>query len=215
MRALCTNTCNVLVRSDAMCVVHLLNRGSAKPHLNEPARRLKTVLAQRGCPMGAEHMRGVDNPVDALSRTTSDKNDYQLRLAIAKEGWARLGVQPVLDMFAADHNHLLARYWAWNPSPTAEAVDALQQDWSPRVQGGVLHCNPPWPLIPRILRKIRQDKARVVICLPYWVGQPWWPMLKAMLARPMIQLQGAIYQDRWGRTLPPPQWGSVMALLQG
>ena len=80
--------------------------------------------------------------MDALSWTTSEENDCQLSLLMAKEGWARGGTQPVLGMLAPDHSHLLAKYWAWNPSPTAAP-------------------HPPH------IEKNLHDKAKVVVCLPF------------------------------------------------
>ena len=50
---------------------------------------------------------------------------------MAKEGWARLGAQIGLGMFATDHHHPPAMHRVWNPFATGEVMDALQHDEGP------------------------------------------------------------------------------------
>jgi len=77
--------------------------------------------------------------------------------------WHRMGLRPTIDAFADDHNHHLPHYWTYFPSPHASATDALAQTWR---RQDLLHINPPWGLIPRILAKLKSDNARAVIVAP-------------------------------------------------
>ena len=124
------------------------------------------------------------------------------------------GVQLLLDMFASDHNHRLPRFWTWLPSPFAEKVDAFQQDWNFQRQG-LMHCNPPWPMILCVLRKVRQDKARLVMVLPQWRGAPWWPLFLSLLQGPLLIHKGPTFLNQWGRLLRAPQWRTCFAIVNG
>lgn len=59
------------------------------------------------------------------------------------------------------------------PDPGTLAVDAFLQDWSK----WTCLIHPPVALLPRILRKIREDQATALLIAPNWSGQPWFPEL--------------------------------------
>jgi hypothetical protein len=117
-------------------------------------------------------------------------------------------------MFASDHNHLLKKFWTWGRSPLAQSFDAFRQSWSQASQG-LLWANPPRPLIPRVLAKIQQDKALVLVCLPYWIGKPWWPTVRQLLTGPLLVVSGPVFRDRWGVQVPPPWWKICFGVLSG
>ena len=43
--------------------------------------------------------------------------------------------------------------------------------------------NPPWHLFHRVLRKIIEDAATVVLTIPNWPSQSWWPLVLRLRAR--------------------------------
>ena len=124
--------------------------------------------------------------------------------------WTQWGLAPQVDVYAAEHNHLLWRFWSWAPAPNAEATDALAQDWAASKQG-LLHINPPWPLIWKTLQKVKRDKAHAVIVLPLCKTMPWWPLLLTMITRPPEVLSGSVFRDRCGTLMPPPKWKTLIA----
>ena len=189
-------------------------KGSGKPHLNDIARDVRCLLAEKSVTLTTEYIPGPTNRADRLSRTTSDKNDYAVRKSILEKVWSAMGVRPVVDMFAADHNAVLPVFWSWNRSPLAAAHDAMAQNWAAHNQSW-MHCNPPWPLIPAVLKKLRRDGGRVIAVLPMWKGMPWWGSVRKMQVGEMFVLTGKIFQDKWGRLMPPPRWETVMLMLDG
>jgi len=59
-----------------------------------------------------------------------------------------------------------------------------------------MHINLPWSLIPRILAKLREDKALVLIGAPRCQSAWWWPTLESMsLGQPYI-ISGSLYEDQ-------------------
>lgn len=56
------------------------------------------------------------------------------------------------------------------------AVDAfsITWDWS------LAYAFPPAPLIPRVLRKIREDQARIILIAPFWPKRAWFSLLRSL-----------------------------------
>ncbi|CEG80004.1 hypothetical protein RMATCC62417_14401 [Rhizopus microsporus] len=70
-----------------------------------------------------------------------------------------------IDAFAARQNKKPPAYWSQLPDPNAQAIDAFHQKWPNKG----LYLNPPWRLIPKILRKIKEDKLKeAVLITPLW-----------------------------------------------
>lgn len=109
-----------------------------------------------------------------------------------------------------------ARMGAGHRFSTAFSRDEESQRWifwlPPRtesvlssVQGGMDHCSlgasfllawkrslfcafPPMPLILRVLNRIRQDQARVLLIAPTWLRQAWPPYLLPLCVQLSIKL---------------------------
>ena len=48
------------------------------------------------------------------------------------------------------------------------------------------YCFPPFSILPRVLRKIREERTTGIVVAPLWKKQAFWPMLMNMLtARPV------------------------------
>ena len=82
-----------------------------------------------------------------------------------------------LGLFASWLTTLLPRYYSWRPDPEAEAADAFTQNWA-QSRG---YANPPWYLINCFLHQVSQQQARIVMVMPWWSTQAWFPVILAML----------------------------------
>ena len=78
-----------------------------------------------------------------------------------------------IDLFATDLNHKLPVYVSPCPDPSAWAVDALSIRWT----GMAAYAFPPFPLIPKVLLKVKEDKAQVVLVAPWWPQRSWTSLL--------------------------------------
>jgi hypothetical protein len=90
-----------------------------------------------------------------------------------------------IDRFASAFNTLLPRYNAGWKGPTCEAVDALHlpyDDW--RKEDNL--CNPPWPLLPNLVQKLRQSGAAATIIAPRWTKKVWNQALAEMASEEII-----------------------------
>ena len=125
----------------------------------------------------AEHLPGWKNQIaDKESRVVRDCCDWMIHPNLFSQIRQVMGPREV-DLFASRLTHQLPRFFSWRPDPLAEATDAFTQDWS-QCQG---YANPPWCLILRTLSKIQREEARVLLIVPVWRTQPWYPLLLQLL----------------------------------
>ena len=80
---------------------------------------------------------------------------------------------PVVDMFATVSNSRLPQFMSPILEPRALAVDALTQDW----QGRSMYMFPPFPLLSKVIQKLRSTQASVILIAPWWSKQSWFPHL--------------------------------------
>ena len=77
-------------------------------------------------------------------------------------------------MFATVSNSRLPKFISPIPEPRALAVDALSQDW----QGRSMYVFPPFPLLSKVIQKLRAtQEAEVILIDRWWLKQPWFPNL--------------------------------------
>ena len=132
---------------------------------------------ERNIHIQAQHLPGILNySADLESRSMRDRSDWKLD----RQSFVRINQRygPLeVDLFASRLTNQCPRYFSWRPDPFAEATDAFLQDWT-TWRG---YANPPWNLIPRVLRKTQDQQAEVVLVAPVWKAQPWYALLLAML----------------------------------
>ena len=81
--------------------------------------------------------------------------------------------KPEIDLFAAPNNKACDKYVSLHYYPDAYATNAFTLDWSDL---SVL-IFPPFCLIGRVLRKLREETPRGILVVPRWSTQPWFPAL--------------------------------------
>jgi hypothetical protein len=84
---------------------------------------------------------------------------------------------PQVDLFASRLNHQLPLYVSRHPEPGAMEVDAMTLQWNRWTS--FIHA--PIIMLPRILKRIREDQATCLLIAPNWPGQTWYPLLLEML----------------------------------
>ena len=91
---------------------------------------------------------------------------------------------PEIDMFATLSNSHLPRFMSPVPEPRALAVDALSQDW----QGRSMYMFPPFPLLSKVMQKLRSTQvAEVILVAPWWPSQSWFPhLLRLCVEHPLV-----------------------------
>ena len=172
------NQVSLVIHSDCRAVVAAWQKGTGKPGLNWPILQVKKVLIQRGVVPSSQWVEGCKNSMADLLSRKIDHQSYQLLPHIFQSVQKKLGIQMSVDAFASQQNHQLPRWFSVND-------DALQKDWAVETPW----LNPPWHLIPAVLRKIQEEKVQGVICVPKWPRKWWWAQLMELKVGQPLRIQ--------------------------
>lgn len=89
-------------------------------------------------------------------------SDVAFRKIINKFGY------PNIDLFATRINVKCKDYVSWTKDPESIAVDAFTINSNKYF----FYAFPPFILITRVLKKIREEKAEGIVVVPQWPAQP-------------------------------------------
>ena len=176
---------NLLIRSDnTNAVSYIVNGGGHSAELTAIAREIWNFALQNCAYIEAEWIPGAQNQLaDYLSRWFAPA-DYQLSPAVFQRIIKRYGM-PDVDRMAVATTAKLARYNSINPyDPAAEAVDCFTVDWSRDFN----YVFPDPSVILRVVRHAQACHAKMIIVVPEWPSQPWWPILQAAAVSPPLHL---------------------------
>ena len=166
-----------MIATDNSTVVSYINKqgGTRSPTLLRLTVDLFLWLEAQNIIVRARHIPGCLNVIaDHLSRPNQPiPTEWSLHPEIVKRIF-RVWSTPEVDMFATLSNSHLPRFMSPIPEPRALAVDALSQDW----QGRSMYMFPPFPLLSKVIQKLRSTQAaEVVLVAPWWLTQSWFPHL--------------------------------------
>jgi RNase P/RNase MRP subunit p29 len=178
------------VRVDAMVTVwYFRNSGGRSSLLNKIYRFLWEQLRAVGSSIvEMVHVPGsqfVIEGTDLLSRplepplnSIADRDEWRVEQTWFEriQDWAQCTF--AADLFADRDNHRLPLFYS--AGCCADAVghpDCFANIWPP---GVVLYAFPPIGLVPRLLQRALDTDAHVVLLVPDWPSQPWWPKLMSM-----------------------------------
>ncbi|MCG8672764.1 MAG: hypothetical protein MI867_25410 [Pseudomonadales bacterium] len=163
----------VTLYTDNQNMEWIWQRGSRKPLLNQVvtrvflwARRFEVSLRIVWIP------RDLNTAADDVSKWR-DEEDWMLN----PREFARLDRQwgpHTCDRFASHTNHLTPRFNSRFWCPGTAGVNAFAFDWGRENNW----LNPPFSLIPKVLRHMRACAASGTLIVPRWVSRPWWPLLQ-------------------------------------
>lgn len=176
---------HVLIRTENIAAKsHITNRGSRSTTVHKEATLLFHWAEKHLASIHAEHIRGRDNlGADWLSRQDILAGGWALNRDVFKEIVNSLG-NPKVDLFASAHNCQLPRFFSRYHHPQAEGMNALTSPWP----SGLLYAFPPIRLFPKVIRKIRQQRVRLILVAPWWPRRPWFLSLHVMSVRDPIRL---------------------------
>jgi hypothetical protein len=202
-----------------VAVAYIRNMRGRVERLDKIARQIWLELESRNSFMVASYINTHENPADLLTRGVSNKRqlldvEVQLNPDVFKEVVQRGPFRPVIDWFASIENNQLPRFYAWRADPSAEGIDAFDFCWG--VEPGFMF--PPFALIPRVLRKISEDRAAIILLHPDGPGALWAPDLRRLTVHrePLPQSADLLrYPNRPGLRHPMKDLRLVASWLVG
>lgn len=170
----------VLVATDNTTVASYVNKegGSRSRKLCLLSMKILTWCANHSVTLRARFLPGKLNILaDSLSREGGIVHtEWTLHAGVLKHVFSCLGT-PHVDLFATRLNHQLPTYVSPVPDSLALGVDSLSMTW----EGMHAYAFPPFPLLSRVMLKIRKELCLVLLIAPLWPGQPWFSLLLSLL----------------------------------
>ena len=191
---------------NTVALAYIANQGGTKSlDLLKYAKKIWEFLSERNIQISLEWLPSLLNKeADEESRNVSDSSEWLLDPIVFHQLCLSLKVAPTIDLFASRISHLLPRYMTWKADPEAIAVNALLQDWTDEQA----YAFPPFPLIGKVLQKLKKHEIVLVLVCPIWPSQPWWskilemaikaplklPLRKDLLSNPRVEIHPLLAQ---------------------
>ncbi len=195
---------HVLIRSDSRSVVSYINHqgGLVLKRLCTLAKGLLVWAQTNLRSLKATHVPGKMNQgADMLSRNNVSSEEWTLHPLTVQRIWEVSGRARV-DLFASEDNSHCPIYFT-------KSTDALAQEWPSLL----LYAFPPIALLPQVLRRVREQRHRLLLIAPLWRGlfqlleaAPWpIPLRRDLLS----QANGMLWHPR------PESWALHVWPLNG
>lgn len=175
---------SVLHRTDSISTYYILKKGGSRRNLvlDAIASQVMVYCAVYGITLSMQYVGAgaiILSGADALSRRL-DETDCKLNPVVMEALCARFGAVQV-DRFATAASVQSVGgqrlpYWGLFADGLAEGVDSLSADW----RGVFNYAFPPVKVVGEVLRLVAEQQAKVLLIVPRWESQWWWPMLQHM-----------------------------------
>lgn len=163
----------VLLRIDNITALAYINKmgGTKHKYLNQITRELWSWCEARGHWLFAEYVASKENSADEGSRLTNIDTEWQLANFAFNKICESFG-KPSIDLFASRINSKCLKYCSWERDPDAFTINSLTISWKDEFW----YAFPPFALIPKVLKKIKNENSRGILVVPNWPSQCWFPV---------------------------------------
>lgn len=178
------NQINILLRVDNTSAVSYINKygGCRSAELHSIAKRIHLWCMVRTIRLTAAYISSKENIIaDRISRSSDYNSEWQLGRKYFERICATFG-KPEIDLFASAGNAQCERYYSYSSDVMSEGVDAFSFQWNE-----FSYAFPPFALLPRVLKKVKVSKGKVIVVAPKWEGQPWYPVYKALCVSSILR----------------------------
>jgi len=175
VRVMCDNT---------TAISYINNMGGVKSeNCNTIAIEIWEFCINKNIWISASHIPGKENTeADILSRKLDDNTEWHLNPKLFLEIFKKFG-RPNIDLFATRINKQVEKYVSWHPEPDCYAIDAFSIRWN----SYLYYIFPPFSIIGKVVNKILIDNSNVILVVPDWPTQHWYPIVIKMASyQPMI-----------------------------
>jgi hypothetical protein len=194
-------TKQILLHEDNQAVVHILNAmvSASRPMMAE-LRRLEVMLRILGVKLEARWIpSAVNRYADALSRQW-DPGDVCATEALVESLCSAYELDAVVFPYRPVGEHPIAR--------RKYLETQMGEDWG---DGRARLWNPPFDMLPLVLKKMEDEGARGVLIAPRWLAQPWYGRLSRLSTRMRVLDPASTSSCLAGQRPLNPGWELVVA----
>lgn len=171
-----TNEHIYLFMDNTVALKYITKMGGRKPLLNELATQIWKWCEDKTIWISAFHIPGRLNVrADELSRAKKICNE-DMEWALMQEIYDKIeiimGVCDI-DLFASRVNRKKHVFISYVPMKGAIAVNAFSVKWNYNLH----YAFPPFSIIGKVIQKLCEDKAEMILVAPIFPSQPWFPMM--------------------------------------
>ena len=175
------------LKVDNMTTVSAVKKmGSKSQKCDEVAREIWEWAIKSGNWITVSHIPGVE--IVCADRESRKAHKQEIEWGLSQECFGeiegRFKVTPQVDLFATRLNYKVKPFYAWKPDPEADGCDVFTKFWG----GKTFYTFPPFALLPKVIQKVKCDRAVGVIIAPVWKAQPWYPVLLECLLSDVVLL---------------------------
>ena len=190
---------NLLIKIDNKVAMTYLNRMTGRIRsLAKIARRIFELVDELGMKIQAVYIPSKENKIaDRLSRE-KDLHNWEISEETFNRVDKKFGPHSI-DRFADNQNYKVKRFNSRLSHHKAEAIDALSQTW----RGENNWIAPPFPLIKKVIQKLKLKRAEATVIVPEWRAQPWYQQLKELasesiwISKENIQKNNTTWKRMW------------------
>ena len=121
-----------------------------------------------------------------------------------------LQYEPSIDLFADNATNQCPRFLSARPSEGTCGVNAFNYRWAE--ESG--YANPPWSLLPRVLRKVCIEPCVIMLVFPEWPNAWWYPAARQLSVATFLWTEPC-YISGISHLRPKPKWNTRFAILDG
>ena len=177
---------SILIRTDSTTAISYINKygGCKSINCQIVAKSIWQWCENRQLLIFASYINTKDNFVaDALSRIEVDSYDFMLGQKYFYKICNKLE-QPEIDLFSTWQTKQCKRFVSWFPNPGAEWIDAFTRPWP-----SSFYAFPPFKLVTKVLKKIRDEGCRGIVVAPDWPNQPWYPVYQQLIVSRVVYIK--------------------------
>ena len=163
-----------LFMDNTVALKYISKMGGRKTLLNALANDIWKWCEQRNIWISGFHIPGKLNiTADKLSRQKCNEDmEWAIQPDIYELISHKMGFSNI-DLFAAVKNCKHARYVSYMPEKDAVAINAFSISWDYKLH----YAFPPFSVIGRVIQKLCEEQAELILIAPLFPSQPWFPQL--------------------------------------
>jgi hypothetical protein len=174
---------SIMLYTDNLNAAGILEHGSNKPRLQYYAKSVSDLCIQNDiCLTPVWIPRSLNVTADVLSKCY-DPDNYGVTDIFFHRVCVDFGIFPNLDLFADNINRKTRRFFSVSFCPGTVGVDAFKQNWAPP---NICWAFPPTKHISDAILKMVSDKAIGLLLVPQWKNQSFYPLLRSIPAKNVI-----------------------------